>query len=170
MLILVWCFFMILKRVDCVLVGVWLILFINMILVKIGFWWKLNLLVFILKIVVFRMLFGIRLGVNCIWLKLVFIKWVVRWVSKVLVIFGIFFIKMWLLVKIVVNIKLIVCFCFIIMEVIWFFSFCIFFEKRVKLVCGVFFLCILFIFFFIFFLFIKFIFYFFYSFFFLKKG
>lgn len=71
--------------------GVWLILLIRMMLEKIGFVLKLKEDCCILKIVVFIMLFGIRLGVNCMWEKLIFIVCVISLVVRVLVIFGIFF-------------------------------------------------------------------------------
>lgn len=64
LLIVIWCFFIILKRVVCVLVGEWFILLMSIILLNIGFVLNENFELLRLNIVVFNILFGMRLGVN----------------------------------------------------------------------------------------------------------
>lgn len=98
----IWCFFIILNRVDCVLVGVWLILLMSMMFEKIGFFLKLKVIFFILNIEVLSIFVGMRLGVNCICEKLMLSICVRVLDDKVFVILGIFLRRMCLFVKMLV--------------------------------------------------------------------
>lgn len=70
---------------------------------KIGLVWKLNFLVCVLYMSEFVILFGIRLGVNCMCLVLSLSVWVKDCMMRVFVIFGIFLRRMCLWVSRVIS-------------------------------------------------------------------
>lgn len=88
LLIVMMCLFIVCSSVVWVLGGVWLILFVNRMLVKIGFFIRWKVLLEKLKRLVFSILFGIRFGVNWICLKVSDSVVVKLWVSRVLVVLG----------------------------------------------------------------------------------
>lgn len=103
--LMVICFFcIVLRRVDWVFGGDLLILLVRSMLVNIGFFLNLNLRVFWLKMFILMMLLGNRLGVNWMCLKLRLRVLVKFFVIRVFVRLGKFFMRMWLLVRIVVSI------------------------------------------------------------------
>lgn len=110
LLIVICCFCIILSKVDCVFVGVWLILLVSKILVKVGFFLILNLFDFILYKLCFIIFEGIKFGVNCICEKFIFKFLVKVLISNVLLSFGIFLSSIWLLVKRMVSIFFIMVF------------------------------------------------------------
>lgn len=99
LLMVMWCFCIVLSKVVCVFGGVWLILFVSNSLVKIGFCVSLNLLVEKLNRLVLSKLFGNRLGVNWMCLKVNEMSLVKVCVSSVFVVFGIFLKRMCFLVS-----------------------------------------------------------------------
>lgn len=93
LLIVIWFFFMVLSRVDCVFGDEWLILLVIMMCVNIVLCLNLNLWLIGLQMEMLVMLFGSRLGVNWIWCMVVLMLVVRVWVSIVLFILGMFLIS-----------------------------------------------------------------------------
>lgn len=112
--IVIVCFFIILSNEDCVFGIVWLILFINMIFVKMGFNFVLKFDFFILKYLRLIIFLGKVFVVNCIFWNLVFIFLVKFFVNVVFFVLGIFFNKMCFFVIRVIVVSLIDLFFFII--------------------------------------------------------
>lgn len=88
LLIVIWCFVIVLKRVFCVCGVVWLILLVSRIFENIGLCWNLNFWVFWLNMLKLVMFVGSRFGVYWIWVKWLFIVFVIVLVKVVLLRFG----------------------------------------------------------------------------------
>lgn len=93
-------FCIVLRSVDCVFGVVLFILFVNMMLVNIGFFWNVKfkfLFLFFEIIFVFIMFDGIRLGVNWIFENFKFSIFVIDFIRWVFLIFGNFLRRIFLL-------------------------------------------------------------------------